>query len=83
MNFLYDYEKSRPKKFNVTILDNKERLIKTYNFINNNINNKYIIINLKNNKGVFLKFDFLENFGEKYFCIERMYIYDDTYSIKE
>jgi len=83
MNFLDDYKDSRPKKFNITILDNKERPIKTYNFINDNIDNKSFEKNL-NIKGKFLKFDFLENFGGKYFCIERMNIYvNNAYSIKE
>ncbi len=82
MNFLDDYKDSRPKKFNLTILDNKERPINIYNFTNDNINN-YSIIIILNNKGKFLRFDFLENFGGKYFCIERMHIYVDTYSIKE
>ena len=83
MTFLDFYQKARPKIFNVIILDNKKIPINTYNFTNNNINNRYFENNL-NNKGRFLKYEFLENFGEKYFCIERMYIYiNNTYSIEE
>ena len=82
MIFTDNYKKSRPKQFNVTILDYQQRPIKKYNFVNDNIDNKSFKGNL-NNKGTFLKFDFSENFGEKYFCIGRMYFYVNvTYSIE-
>ena len=82
MIFYDDYKKARPKKFNVTLFDIKGRPIKTYNFINDNKETKSFKGNL-NNKGAILRFDLLENFGDNYFIIERMFFYvEDTYSFQ-
>ena len=82
MIFWESYKESRPKKFNVSILDIKKRVIKKFNFTNDKKENKEYEGKL-NCKGATLRIDFLENFKESYFTIERMYIYADvTYSLK-
>ena len=82
MNFCESNKESRPKNFNVTILDIKERVIKKFYFTHDNVENK-IFEGKLNSKGAILRIDFLENFGKSYFMIERMYIYADViYSFK-
>ena len=82
MIFYGGYEKSRPKKFNATILDIKKRVLKKFIFTNAKVENKEYEGKL-NYKGAILRIDFLDNFGMSYFMIERMYIYADvTYSLK-
>ena len=82
MLFCNDYKKGSPKKFKVTIYDIKQRPIKTYNFVNDYVENTSYEGKL-NKIGAYLKFDFSENFGYYYYTIERMYFdVEATYSLK-
>ena len=82
MKFLDNYIKAKPKRFKMTILDNKQRFINEYVFFIDNIETKLLEGNL-NDKGAYIRIDLLENFGEKYICIERMnFLVDVFYSIK-
>ena len=76
------YEKARLKMYNVNIYDINEKLINTYRFSSNN-SEIYRNSGELNDKGAYIKFELLKNFGEDYFCIKRIKFFADiTHSLK-
>ena len=67
-----DYPKSCPKKYSIDIFDKKKRKINTYEINNNNLKSEFIYLN---EKGKFIKFNFLENNGGDYIIINNIYFY--------
>ena len=68
--------------YNVNIYDINEKLINTYRFSSNN-SEIYGNSGELNDKGAYIKFELLKNFGEDYFCIERIKFFADiTHSLK-
>ena len=76
------YKKARLKEYNLKIFDINGKLINTYNYSNDN--SEYIsCYNELDVKGAYLKFELLKNFGEDYFCIQRIQFFADiTHSLK-
>ena len=73
------YKKARLKKYRIIGYDNQGRSVTSLIFTNDKISDsefKYININ-ENLKVASLKLELIENFGEKYFCIERIQFYAD------
>ena len=58
-------------------LDNKKNIIRTYEKENENKKDEYFIVNFFSTKGRYIKFEFIENFGEKYFIIDKMEFFID------
>ena len=55
----------------------------SYTFTNNNNENETVYLNL-DVKGAYIKFEFLSNFGEDYFCIQKIQFFADiTHTINE
>ena len=76
------YEKARLKMYNVNIYHINEKLINTYRFSSNN-SEIYGNFGELNDKGAYIKFELLKNFGKDYFCIERIKFFADiTHSLK-
>ena len=76
------YKKARLKEYNLKIFDINGKLINTYNFSNSS--SEYISCYIKLDvKGAYLKFELLKNFGDDYFCIQRIQFFVDiTHSLK-
>ena len=66
----------QPKNFIVTILDNKKNIINIHKFCNEN-NNKLENTYEIQNKGRYMKFDILDNFGGDYIIIKKLIFYVD------
>ena len=67
----YSKNNCQPKNFIVTILDNKKKIINIHKFCNENndeLENTYEI----QNKGRYIKFDILDNFGGDYIIIKKL-----------
>ena len=80
--FPSNYKKARLKMFKLNIYDINEKLIKIYNFSNNDseITSFYAMLD---DKGAYIKFELLKNFEEDYFCIQRIQFFADiTHSLK-
>ena len=71
------YYESRFKKIKIIFLDNKKNIIRTYEKENENKKDEYFIVNFFSTKGRYIKFEFIENFGEKYFIIDKMEFFID------
>ena len=71
------YYESRFKKIKIIFLDSEKKIIRTYEIKNENKKDEYFIVNFFNTKGRYIKFEFLENFGEKYFIIDKMEFFID------
>ena len=81
MKYIEKYVDSRPKKFRITVLDENLKII---NYMDFTIEKKDydIIEGYINENGVYLRFDFISNFGEEYICIDEIKFFaDETYSI--
>ena len=64
----------KPKNFQVSILDYNKNIINIYNFVNKDINSlseEYIL----KNKGRYLKFDLIDNYGGNYIIIKNLKFY--------
>ena len=72
--YLSRYKKCKPKNFKVSILDNNKNIIKICEFINNDNNSLSHEYNLKN-KGRYLRFDLIDNYGGDYIIIKKINIY--------
>ena len=73
-----DYKEARIKKIRIIFLDKKKRII-TSNIITIEEIERERIQLILNNEGRYIKIEFLENYGEKYFCMKRIKFYVDTY----
>ena len=81
MKYIEKYVESRPKKFRITVLDENLKII---NYMDFTIEKKDydIVEGYINENGVYLRFDFISNFGEEYICIDEIKFFaDETYSI--
>jgi len=81
MKYIEKYVESRPKKFKITVLDENLKII---NYMDFTIEKKDydVIEGYINENGVYLRFDFIANFGEKYICIDEIKFFaNETYSI--
>ena len=81
MKYIEKYIESRLKKFRITVLDENLKII---NYMDFTIENKDydIVEGYINENGVYLRFDFIDNFGEEYICIDEIKFFaDETYSI--
>ena len=81
MKYIEKYIESRPKKFRITVLDENLKFI---NYMDFTIDKKDydIIEGYINENGVYLRFDFIANFGEDYICIDEIKFFaGGTYSI--
>ena len=75
------YEKARPKEIKVTIYDNQKRELDSFGFTDLKLEAYFCKINL-DDKGAYLKLQFIDNFGSDYFCIEKVRFFADiTHSI--
>ena len=78
-----DYLDARPKNLKVSILDKKKRLTANcdYYFVNEDFDKNLIKHCYLNAKGMYLKFDFLDNLDDKYIILERInfYVEKDCY----
>ena len=78
-----DYLDARPKNLKVSILDKKKRLTANYDyyFVNEDFDKNLIKHCYLNAKGMYLKFDFLDNLDDKYIILERInfYVEKDCY----
>jgi len=79
ITFPDSYKKARLKKYQIIGYDNQRRLVKTCTFTSNAENDtdfKYVNVTV-DFKAAYLKFELIENFGENYFCIQRIQFYAD------
>ena len=82
ITFPDDYIKARLKEFKISIYNYKGTLVSVLYNNNNNPENNKVGIDL-DEKGAYIKFEFLSNFGEDYFCIQRIKFFADiTHSLK-
>ena len=72
--YLSRRKKCKPKNFKVTILDNNKNIIKIFEFINDDIKSLSHEYNLKN-KGKYLRFDLIDNYGGAYIIIKKINFY--------
>ena len=82
VKYINKYKNGRIKKFKLYFLDSKKRIIDI--FEKNDFDKEWDFFTIiTNNKARYIKFEFLENFGENYFVIGKMSFYvEETYSIK-
>lgn len=79
ITFPDSYKKARLKKYQIIGYDNQGRLVKTCTFTSDGKNDsdfKYLNVTV-DFKAAYLKFELIENFGENYFCIQRIQFYAD------
>ena len=76
ITFTTSYKESKLKKFKISVFDINETFLRSYIYTFDSYENRKEIIKM-NDKGAYLKFDFLENFGEDYFCIKRIQFFVD------
>ena len=83
ISYIDKYKKGRLKKFNLIILDKEKRLINKIDYSVDKLECNNLNVPA-DNKGRYLKFEFLENFGEEYFVIGKMkFLVEQTYSIND
>ena len=76
------YKKAKLKELKINIYDINEKLIDSY-FCSNDDFEIYSGYFDLNDKGVYIKFELLENFGEDYFCIKRIKFFAEiSHSLK-
>lgn len=81
VTYIDKYQKSRIKKLNVLLYDKKKRIIKKCEYSDFNMEWKNFNITI-NSKCRYIKFELLENYGEKFFIIGSIrFIVDEIYSI--
>lgn len=81
VTYIDKYQKSRIKKLNVLLYDKKKRIIKKCEYSDYNMEWKNFNITI-NSKCRYIKFELLENYGEKFFIIGSIrFIVDEIYSI--
>ena len=82
VTYIDKYTKGRLKKFNIIYLDKKMRVVDKFECNNKDKELDYFTLSI-NVKGRYIKFEFLENFGENYFVIGKInFFVDEVYSIK-
>ena len=76
------FKKERLKQFKIVIGDKDKRWVHTQEYSIDRMEDNYLYISL-NNKGRYIKFELLENFGGYYFIIGRMQFFvEQIYSIQ-
>ena len=72
MIYKQSYIDCKPKNLKITILNEKKNIVNIYSFCNEEklVEGKYEI----NNKGRYIKIDFLDNFGGNYIIIKQLTI---------
>ena len=70
------YKKARLKQYKISVYDLNGNFLEDNNFTNYSNEYETIFIHL-DFKGAYLKFEFLSNFGEDYFCIQKIQFYAD------
>ena len=73
-----DYLKSSPKNYSVEIFDKKKRKINSYKLCNKNNKSEFIYLN---EKGKYIKFNFVDNYGGNYIIINKIKFYVSIISI--
>ena len=82
VSYIDKYKKGRLKKFNIIYLDKKMRVVDKFECSNIDMELDNFTLSI-NSKGRYIKFEFLENFGENYFVIGKInFFVDEVYSIK-
>jgi hypothetical protein len=82
ITFTRSYRKSKLKKFKISFYDINRSFLRSYDYTNDEEDSVKKIYEI-NDKGAYLRFYFLQNFGEDYFCIKRIQFFADiTHSIK-
>ena len=82
ITFTRSYKTSKLKKFKISFYDINGCFLRSYDYTNDEEDSVEKIYKI-DDKGAYLKFDFLQNFGEDYFCIKRIQFFADiTHSIK-
>ena len=75
------YKKAKLKECKMSIYDIQGNFLKSYNFIILEKSKNITEVNI-NDKGAYLKFEFLKNYGDNYFCIKRIQFFADiTHSL--